>query len=76
MKMYQSIIFDIQYRYISLIYYQLSTMRLLRKYGEKSHRSIIKVSFLAKKHHFRCSICKRLRIYTIVAFSFIRTFAP
>ena len=52
MKMYQSIIFDIQYRYISLIYYQLSTMRLLRKYEEKSHRSIIKVSFLAKKTSF------------------------
>ena len=33
---------------------------------KKYHKSIIEVSFLGK----------RLRIYTIVAFSFIRTFAP
>ena len=44
MKMYQSIIFDIQYRYNQLIYYQLSTMRLLLKYAIKYHRSIIEVS--------------------------------
>lgn len=52
MKMYQSIIFDIQYRYISLIYYQLSTMRLLLKYDIKYHRSITKISFLAKNIFF------------------------
>ena len=38
-------------------------MRLLGFRAEKSHRCIMKV-------------CKRLRVYTIVDFSFIRTFAP
>ena len=33
---------------------------------KKYHRSIINL----------IEVCKRLRIYTIVAFSFIRTFAP
>lgn len=32
-------------------------MRLLRKYGEKSHRSIIKVSFLAKNIIFDAAFC-------------------
>ena len=41
-------------------------MRLFGFCSEKSHKSIMEVSFLGK----------RLRIYTIVAFSFIRTFAP
>ena len=41
-------------------------MILFVKKPEKYHRSIIKSG----------EVCKRLRVYTIVDFSFIRTFAP
>ena len=38
---------------------------------------MILLGFRAEKYH-QCiiEVCKRLRVYTIVDFSFVRTFAP
>ena len=33
-------------------------------------------NIFTKKYHRSIMNCKRLRIYTIVVFSFVRTFAP